>query len=137
MAWGRQRETESLRATFFQPREGGARLSLRGKKQTFVTPTETKFHGDALGFSNGSPCTSNVGGWWLVVGSGWQRLAVGVGCPWGLSSTKKISFLRTGEGQHLTHPRIQKFLLGGIGQAPILVPQLHPAFHSQSPPVCC
>ena len=57
---------------------------LKGKMKTFVTPTETHVHGDALCFLVMGPSLLQrlvVGGWWqLAVGGGW-RLVVPGGCP--------------------------------------------------------
>ena len=60
-------------------------LYLRRKKKRFMTPTETKLHGDALCFMVKTWATHKTteallavgGGWQLVVSGGWRRLAVG------------------------------------------------------------
>ena len=62
--------------------QGPPGLSLRGTTRTFLTPTETNVHGDALCFMiMGPPLLQRVavgGGWRLAVG-GW-RLVVPGGC---------------------------------------------------------
>ena len=89
------RESSDARAAYRPPlgaREGhgtgqgggGAGLSFRGRKKTFVTPTETNVHRNALCFMVMGPSLLQrlaVGGWWrLAVGGGW-RLVVPGGCP--------------------------------------------------------
>ena len=69
----------------------GVKAGLSLKKKGLVTPTETKFHGDALCFmvktwarhktteallNNGWQLAA-VGGGWLAVGGGWWWAAVG------------------------------------------------------------
>ena len=60
-----------------------ARLYLRGKKkesETFVTPTETNVHGDALCFLVMAPSLLQslaVDGWWRLAVGGWRLVVPG------------------------------------------------------------